>query len=91
MEENMWIIKESIYRFVEVVNFLIIARIIFSWFARDYSNPIFKMLYGLTEPILSPFRNLLFKMGIGGGTIDFSPIFAILTLDVVSSLIVSIL
>ncbi len=87
----MWIIKESIYKFVEVVNFLIIARIIMSWFARDYSNPIFKMLYNVTEPILAPFRNLLFKMGIGGGTIDFSPIFAILTLDVVSRLLISIL
>ncbi len=87
----MWIIKESIYKFVEVVNFLIIARIILSWFARDYSNPIFRMLYNVTEPILSPFRNLLFKMGIGGSTVDFSPIFAILTLDMVSRLLVSIL
>lgn len=87
----MWIIKESIYKFVEVVNFLIIARIILSWFARDYSNPIFRILYNVTEPILSPFRNLLFKMGIGGSTVDFSPIFAILTLDMVSRLLVSIL
>jgi YggT family protein len=91
MEEYMWIIKESIYKFVEVVNFLIIARIILSWFARDYSNPIFRILYNVTEPILSPFRNLLFKMGIGGSTVDFSPIFAILTLDMVSRLLVSIL
>lgn len=87
----MWILKESIYRFVEVVNFLIIARIIFSWFARDYSNPIFRFLYSLTEPILAPFRNLLYKVGIGGGMIDFSPIFAILTLDIVSRILISIL
>lgn len=87
----MWIIKESIFRFVEVVNFLIIARIVFSWFARDFSNPVFRFLYSLTEPILAPFRNLLFKMGIGGSTIDFSPIFAILALDVISRILISIL
>lgn len=89
--EFMEVIKQSIYKFVEVVNFLIIARIIMSWFARDYSNPIVKILYNVTEPILSPFRNLLFKMGIGGGTLDFSPIFAILALDMVSRLLISIL
>lgn len=86
----MWVLKNSILKFVEVVNFLIIARVLSSWFVRDYSNPILRMLYQITEPILSPFRNLLNRIGVGG-TIDFSPILTILALDFIASLLINIL
>lgn len=86
----MWIIKTSLYRFISLLNFLIIARALFSWFSRDYSNPIYRVLYQLTEPILAPFRSLLDRLGVGG-MVDFSPLLAILALDVIGRFIIGLL
>ncbi|RKD27852.1 YggT family protein [Caminicella sporogenes DSM 14501] len=86
----MWILKVSIYKFISFLNFLIIARALASWFVRDFSNPIFRILYNLTEPILSPFRNLLYRLGIEGA-IDFSPLLAIVALDFFARFVITIL
>lgn len=86
----MWIIKTSINNFISLINFLIIARALASWFIRDFSNPILRLLYQLTEPILSPFRTLLNRLGFGG-MIDFSPLLAILALDILGKFIVTLL
>ncbi|OPL08010.1 MAG: hypothetical protein AVO33_02745 [delta proteobacterium ML8_F1] len=82
----MEIIKVSVYYFVNVVNYLILARVIMSWFVRDYSNPIVQFIYQITEPILAPFRELLRKIGVGG-MLDFSPIVALLFIQFLASLI----
>ena len=62
----------------QVLNFLCVAmvilifiRVAFSWISRDYSNPIYRYSYQLTEPLLRPVRNLLPGGGVGG--LDFSP------------------
>lgn len=86
----MWILKETIMIFIRVVNFLIIVRALFSWFSRDYSNPIYNILHQLTEPILAPFRLLQEKIGVGG-MIDFSPIMAILALDILRRVVWTLL
>lgn len=86
----MWTLRTAISYFISVINFLIIARALFSWFSRDYSNPIYKFLYQITEPILAPFRLLQEKIGFRG-MIDFSPILAIITLDILANVILSIL
>ncbi len=86
----MYILRETIMRFISLINFLIIVRALFSWFSRNYSNPIYNILYQLTEPILAPFRLLQEKLGVKG-MIDFSPILAILTLDIVRRVIWTIL
>ncbi len=82
----MNVLRITIMRFISVVNFLIIVRALFSWFSRDYSNPIYNILYQLTEPILAPFRLLQEKLGFRG-MIDFSPILAILALDILGRVI----
>lgn len=86
----MWRVKQAIMTFIQVINFLIIARALFSWFSRDYSNPIYNFLYQVTEPILAPFRLLQEKIGIRG-MIDISPILAIISLDILRKLIWSLL
>jgi YggT family protein len=55
---------------------LIFIRVMFSWIrpadpwrGPDFSNPLFRISYQLTEPVLRPVRNLL-PMGPG---LDFSP------------------
>lgn len=87
----MWIMKESIDYFFSVLNFLIIARIVLSWLSQNTHSTVNRIIYQLTEPILLPFRNLLLKIGLGRGMIDFSPILAVLALDVIRNLIYSML
>ena len=54
-----------------VMIILIFVRVAFTWVSRDYDNPIFRVSYQATEPLLRPVRNLLPGGGMGG--LDFSP------------------
>lgn len=85
----MTIIKVSVYYFVRVVNFLILIRVLMSWFIRDPRNQFAIFIYTLTEPILSPFRQLLKKLGVGG-MLDFSPIVALLCIQLIANVIYSL-
>lgn len=79
-------IKVAVYYFVRVINMLILVRVLMSWVIRDPRHPFAQFIYGLTEPILSPFRQLLRRFGVGG-MLDFSPILALLTVQFLASVI----
>lgn len=89
MVQTMWMIKQSINYFFDVLEFLIIARIILSWIQTSSYGTISRLLYQLTEPLLAPFRNLLFRFGIGG-SIDFSPILAVFALNILKTILFKI-
>ncbi len=62
---------------VRFINLLILVRVVFSWINPNPSNALVQFVYSVTEPILSPIRNLIFnKLGYNG-MIDFTPIAAI--------------
>ena len=76
--------------FFYLLEMLIFVRIILSWFPIGYGNPIMRLLYALTEPILGPVRNMVDKSLIGGGMgLDFSPIFALILMRLVQMLLSS--
>jgi YggT family protein len=83
-------LKVAIYYFLQVILYLIFGRAILSWFIRDPRNPIMKFLIQITEPILSPIRNLLFKLKIGGNMVDFSPLVALILLQVLMGIVLSL-
>ena len=58
-----------------IVNWLIIVRALISWVSPDPYNPIVRLLYNTTEPLLAPFRRLVPTYAIG---LDISPIFALI-------------
>jgi YggT family protein len=63
---------------------ILIIRSIMSWFPNvDYRNPLVKLVYDLTEPVLRPVRE---RVGIQNG-IDFSPILVFIGLYVLSIMI----
>lgn len=37
----------------------ILIRVLFSWIGPDMRNPLFRISYQLTEPLLAPVRNVL--------------------------------
>jgi YggT family protein len=51
---------------------ILIARVVISFFDADYGNPIVRFLYGATEPVLQPLRRRLPPYS----GFDFSPIVA---------------
>jgi len=70
-----------------VVYFLLVIRILLSWFGVNPYNELVQILFKITEPILAPFRRLPLRLGM----IDFSPILAFIVLTFLRSLIVGIL
>jgi len=70
-----------------VLYFLLVIRIILSWFGVNPYSEIVQVLYRITEPILIPFRKLPLQVGF----IDFSPILAFMTLWFLRSFVVGVL
>ena len=70
-----------------VLDFLIIARVILSWVRIDSNSPIIRFIYESTEPILAPIRRLMPRTMM----IDFSPLLAIVILQVVETLVIRLL
>lgn len=63
---------------IELITLLIVANVLMSWFNPNPDNPIVKLIYGLTEPMLSPLRRFAVI-----GPIDFSGIAAVLLLQII--------
>ena len=61
----------------QVFTWLLIATVLISWILPDPSHPVVRFLSRVTEPILSPIRNLLPTMG----RMDFSPFIAIVAIQ----------
>jgi YggT family protein len=78
MGQLNWVLRVSVGYFFSIIELLIFIRIILSWISPGYGSPIMRAVYGVTEPILSPFRRLLERSSFGGGMMDFSPILALL-------------
>lgn len=71
---------------VRIYEFLLVARAICSWLPVDLSNPIVNFLYSVTEPVLAPIRNLLFKIPFFRSCpIDFSMIVLFMIFEIVQS------
>ena len=89
----MRIFIDAVDRFFDVLRIVLLARVILSWFPMAHGTTIVRLLFGITEPILSPIRNILQKSPLGGPgmIIDFSPIIAFILIQFVQRFLVNIL
>ena len=89
-----WAIINALNSIFKVVEFLIVANALVSWFPMLWQNPtmakIVSLVNSLTEPILRPVRKLLEKTPVSGMPVDLSPIIAILLLGVLQNIMVII-
>ena len=73
--------------FFELLYFLILIRLLFSFLPVEmaylpFFNKLLRFIYQVTEPVLTPFRNLIPSFRAGGGVyLDFSPVLALLVLS----------
>lgn len=75
----MSLLSNAVNVFLQVIEYLIFIRVIVSWLPISGENKVLEIMHQLTEPILSPIRNMIELSEIGRNTtIDFSPIIAIL-------------
>ena len=64
---------------LQAYQLVLLARVLMSWIPNlDYSNPLARFLYQVTEPVLAPIRNALPAMG----GIDLSPLVVFLAISV---------
>ena len=82
---TIWLVQ-CINLLFQVLIFAIVARALLSWFNLGPSHPIVRILYDLTEPILSPLRRVIPTIGM----IDITPIAAIILLEFVRTILLSL-
>jgi len=85
--QNILLIK-IISNIFQLLNILIIIRLLLSWFNYNSNNQFTQILYKITEPILSPLRNLFSSINMG---VDFSPMVAIFALNFIRNFLIGIL
>ncbi|HNS49609.1 MAG TPA: YggT family protein [Anaerolineae bacterium] len=87
----MTLVANGISAVFRAYEFLILVRVILSWLGPNpYRLPraIVRFLYRVTEPILAPLRRVIPPIG---GTVDISPVAAMILLDLARMLVVSLL
>ena len=74
----------TVVTFINIYTALLFIRILLSWFPNiNWFDPPFSILSQLTDPYLNIFRSIIPPLG----GLDFSPILALLLLQVVQSAI----
>jgi len=72
----------------QVYEFLILIRVLLSWINVNPYHPAVQILIRVTEPVLGPIRRLIPPLG---GTLDLSPVVALILLEIVHRVLVSVL
>lgn len=76
-----------LFRFLEyllqILSFAILARVIVSWISPGFDNPIVRVLYEVTEPVLSPLRQFIPRLGM----FDLTPVIALLLIQLLEQLV----
>lgn len=75
---------------LNVYYFLLVARILLSWFPvrpGGVMADILEVLYSLTEPLLVPIRKLIPPIAVGMGYLDLSPMILIMLLSLVRGML----
>lgn len=72
----MIIFAEMVYIFFQIYTFMLLARIIASWFPQLFQYSFMQFIAYCTDPYLNFFRRFIPPLGM----IDFSPIVAFLCL-----------
>ena len=68
--------------------YLLMFRALMSWFPQMQGGKLFAFVYGITEPIIVPFRKLLRNInGLRGFPIDISFMLAFLTIILIEILL----
>jgi len=71
---------------LQILWLAILIRVILSWFPVDPSNPLIRIVWEVTEPVLAPFRRVIPRIGM----FDLSPLAAFLVISFLQQELVQI-
>lgn len=84
------VLQQIVQYFVQIVcdvlSLLIVAQVLMSWMV-GRGNKYYDFVNGLTAPIMKPIKRVVPPMGM----MDFSPIVALLLLDIIRAVLLSLL
>lgn len=84
----MPIITIALIKFFDLLTWIILIQCLMSWFPEARMSRIYEILSMITEPIMGPIRNILFRyIDI---PIDFSPIVAFFLISMVKKIVIII-
>jgi YggT family protein len=83
----MEFLAQFITIFFDLLIYAIIARILLSWFGGNRNGGFYRFIHEITEPILKTARKILPPIGM----MDFSPILALIALDIIQSLLIKLI
>ncbi|WP_243236879.1 YggT family protein [Heliobacterium chlorum] len=73
----------------DVMKFLIVVRVIISYFPHNPESTIFRFIYDLTEPVLGPLRRIIpVPRSL---PLDFSPILGYFLLELLESVLIRLI
>ena len=76
----------GIYRFLSVLEILLVVYALMTWFVRPDSQ-VYQFLYRFLNPVVAPFRRISRRLIEKGLMIDVSVILAVLAIRVIQSLL----
>jgi len=86
------VLSAAIVLFFRIIEILILLRIVLSWLPIRRVNRFIIFIHTVTEPILSPIRNMIARSVFGKNLFfDFSPILAYLLLGFVEYVLLLII
>lgn len=81
----MYYLVQVIHVIFQVMELLVLVRVILSWLPLGRGNALADFVYEVTEPVLRPFRRWL-----AVGPVDFSPFAALLVLYLVERVVIQV-
>lgn len=80
---------------MNIMTLMIVARAVLSWVPMgvggEFMYKLKNMLYQLTEFLIAPVRSLLNRTPLGNMPIDFSPVIALLAIQIIGSVLIQII
>lgn len=67
--------------FFQLINFLLVVRVLLSWIKYNPENKYIMILFNITDPILDPFKKLMKRLNVNMEMVDFSPLVAMLSIQ----------
>ena len=85
MSHSVAFLINTLVTFISIYMYMLVIRVLLSWFPNiNWLAPPFSILSQLTDPFLKLFRSVIPPLG---GTLDISPMLAILLLQLLRGLL----
>ena len=73
----MTFLLSFLYLLCQYLTIVVLIRVVLSWFSREPTNIVIRIIYQITDPILAPLRRIIPRVG----AFDLTPMVAVILLQ----------